>query len=458
MRVVDILVDKGVFQHLARIELHKQVSSHIVCQVGHDYGTATGLVNRSAVYLKEVQVSVNVHLAVLIVENGRGGQDLAVILRKVKQGLELVDVRALHEVRWVKRHVKPAWHRQLLETVDTVVWLLVNSHVHGKLLRIEVEHNSLLTEAESRECPSDHIVYVIVQGLLDVDGGRVDERGVLTDFGEGSDALLEFEVAPPVLDPVRGSPLDNHVDRVLLEAAAEERRADVLLNHREVGCAVKKGLEEAQELLVLVRVNRAVVVEDGEEDLDDQLDGRALEDEEVVVLVEKDHLIEEGLAFAAGQLSLQVGHLEVVVALAELREHAVRRLRCVGVQEVFECELFVGSLVQPKSLVISNDGLLAKGGHDELQKRKGLPLEEIRLFNTDRLVLSVFDDAVEGVVQGQTLLLEQGNLAVKNLYKLRLLLLEEVDLGVLAKLEGVYETGVFHEATTVVGLDLERGG
>ena len=80
----------------------------------------------------------------------------------MEQGLELVDVWALHEVRWVQRHVEPARHRQLLETVDPVVWLLVNGHVHGKLLRIEVEHDSLLTEAESGERPSDHIVDIIV--------------------------------------------------------------------------------------------------------------------------------------------------------------------------------------------------------------------------------------------------------------------------------------------------------
>ena len=88
---------------------------------------------------------------------------------------------------------------------------------------------------------------------------------MLTDFGEGSDALLEFEVAPPILDPVSSPPLNNHVDRVLLEASAEQRRSDILLDHREVGCAVKKGLKETQELLVLVRVNCAVVVEDGKE-------------------------------------------------------------------------------------------------------------------------------------------------------------------------------------------------
>lgn len=47
---------------------------------------------------------------------------------------------------------------------------------------------------------------------------------------------------------------------------------------------------------------------------------------------------------------------------------------------------------------------------------------------------------------------------MENLHKLRLLFLEEVDLGVLTELKGVDETGVFHKAATVVGLDLECGG
>ena len=40
---------------------------------------------------------------------------------------------------------------------------------------------------------------------------------MLSNLGEPHDSLLEFEVAPPVLDPVRGSPLDDHVDGVLFE-------------------------------------------------------------------------------------------------------------------------------------------------------------------------------------------------------------------------------------------------
>lgn len=47
---------------------------------------------------------------------------------------------------------------------------------------------------------------------------------------------------------------------------------------------------------------------------------------------------------------------------------------------------------------------------------------------------------------------------MKNLDKLRLLLLQEVDFRVLAELQGVDETGVLYKSTSIEGLDLESGG
>lgn len=65
---------------------------------------------------------------------------------------------------------------------------------------------------------------------------------------------------------------------------------------------------------------------------------------------------------------------------------------------------------------------------------------------------------VQCVVDRQIFLLQNGHLRVQNFHELGLLLLQEVDLGVLAQLKRVYETRMLHEATTVEGLDLERGG
>ena len=83
---------------------------------------------------------------------------------------------------------------------------------------------------------------------------------------QGHHALFKFEIAPPLLDAVGRSSLNNHVDRVLLERAAEQSGTDVLLHHGNVGGTIEQRLEETEELLLLVWINRAVVIQDSEQD------------------------------------------------------------------------------------------------------------------------------------------------------------------------------------------------
>ena len=45
---------------------------------------------------------------------------------------------------------------------------------------------------------------------------------MLADFGEAHDSLLEFEIAPPVLDSIGSPPLDYHVDWIFLQRATEK--------------------------------------------------------------------------------------------------------------------------------------------------------------------------------------------------------------------------------------------
>ena len=71
-------------------------------------------------------------------------------------------------------------------------------------------------------------------------------------------------------------------------------------------------------MLIFVRVDSSVVIKDGEQDGENELNRGALKDQEIVVFIEENHLVEERLLLFRGQLSLQVRHLEVVVALAEL--------------------------------------------------------------------------------------------------------------------------------------------
>lgn len=74
-----------------------------------------------------------------------------------------------------------------------------------------------------------------------------------------------------------------------------------------------------------------------------------------------------------------------------------------------------------------------------MEEWERFPLEKVRLLHTDRFILSVFDDAIEGVIDSQILLLEDSDLRVQNLHELRLLLFQEVDLGVLRELEPIDE-------------------
>ena len=64
--VVNVLVDEGVFQHLAGGKLDEEVARHIVGQVGQHTGASPGFFHSAAVNLQEVQVTIDVHLAVLV--------------------------------------------------------------------------------------------------------------------------------------------------------------------------------------------------------------------------------------------------------------------------------------------------------------------------------------------------------------------------------------------------------
>jgi len=78
MRVVDVLMNERVLKHRACAQTQKQVPSHIVGQIRHNYGTTTGFLYSSAVDLQEVEVAIDVDLAVLVLHNRCGRQDLAV--------------------------------------------------------------------------------------------------------------------------------------------------------------------------------------------------------------------------------------------------------------------------------------------------------------------------------------------------------------------------------------------
>ena len=160
---------KGILKHITRAQLDKQVPRHIISQISHDHSSPSGFLYRATVDLKEVQIAINVHHAILIIQNARRRQYLTILSREMEERFEFVDVGALHEVGRVEGHLEPARHGQVLVTVDAVVRLLVDGHMHIESRRIEVKHDGLLFEAEAGEGTGDHFVDIVVEGLLDVD-------------------------------------------------------------------------------------------------------------------------------------------------------------------------------------------------------------------------------------------------------------------------------------------------
>ena len=214
--IVDVLVNERVFKHLAGRKLYEQVSRHIVSEESHDDGTSSRFLNSATVYLQEVQVAIDVHLAVLVLQDACTWQYLAVFLCEMKESLKVVDVWTLHEVGWVKIDSEPGGHSELLVTENYVLGILVDRHVHAKGDWVEVEHDGLLLEAESTQGSCDHLVDVVVKGLLNIDCWGLYHHSMPSNLHKRHNSLLEFEVFPPLLDSEGSSPLNNHVDGVLL--------------------------------------------------------------------------------------------------------------------------------------------------------------------------------------------------------------------------------------------------
>ena len=64
-----------------------------------------------------------------------------------------------------------------------------------------------------------------------------------------------------------------------------------MLDHGEVRSTVQQWLKEAEELLIFVRVDSSIVIKDGEQDGENELNRGALKDQEIVVFIEENHLV-----------------------------------------------------------------------------------------------------------------------------------------------------------------------
>jgi hypothetical protein len=75
--------------------------------------------------------------------------------------------------------------------------------------------------------------------------------------------------------------------------------------------------------------------------------------------------------------------------------------------------------------------------------------EQVRLFNTDGLVLRIFLYSVRSVIEADSLLFQNASLVAKNFYELRFLLLQEINSGRFRQIQSIYEAGISLEASFV---------
>jgi len=155
-------VNEGVFKHLTRAKFDEKMPRHIVRKISHHESSSPRFFDGATVDLQEVEVSVNIHLAVVIIQDASGREDLTVISSEMEQSLQLIDVRALLKLRRVDWNLEPFGHRDLVVTHETGVWFFINRHVNVESGRIEIEHYSLLSESETTKGSSNNLVDVVI--------------------------------------------------------------------------------------------------------------------------------------------------------------------------------------------------------------------------------------------------------------------------------------------------------
>lgn len=87
MTVVSVLENIRVFQHFRARKLHKEVPRHIVSQVSHHDCSLTSFLHRRTLYFAEVNIPVDIHLAISIVYTLGCRQNFTIPLIKVEQSL-----------------------------------------------------------------------------------------------------------------------------------------------------------------------------------------------------------------------------------------------------------------------------------------------------------------------------------------------------------------------------------
>lgn len=300
--LVHLVHDVRVGHHLAGIQAHKVVFSHVIGQISQNQSPLLGFVDGRGVDLDVVALSVHINLLTVVVDDLCGRNDSAITHAEVEECQEVVHILCRQEVGHLQGKVEPPGYTDLRVSARyaAILWnVFLHLHVDLVGVRVKVEHYRLLSETILVMDLGCNLVKVLVNRLLDIQRIALDPVYMPFDISQSNHPLLDLPVRPDRLDAVGSSLLDDLINWQLCSALSPLVCLEGILDCSNSSHSLQKPLEEENHLLVFVNVDGAIVVKDREANCDGDVQPGRLEDQEVFVLVLEHKLIDEWILLEA---------------------------------------------------------------------------------------------------------------------------------------------------------------
>lgn len=166
------------------------MSSHVIGQVSHHNGSPFGFFNRSTWNLEEVNISVNIHLAVSIINDLVYWHYLTVACIEMEKSLKIVNIWSHHEVWRSHIYSEPVWDWQMFESHKTLGRVFIYLHVHAEICRVKVNHDFLFFKAETLPSCTNDLGNILINSLFDEKIRRVDLINMFLDITKSLNSFL----------------------------------------------------------------------------------------------------------------------------------------------------------------------------------------------------------------------------------------------------------------------------
>ena len=111
--LVHLVHDVWVGHHLAAVQAHKVVFSHVIRQISEDQSPLLGLVDGRGVDLNVVALPVHIDLLTVVVDDLGGRNDSAITHAEVEECQKVVHILRCQEVWHFQSKVEPSGYTNL---------------------------------------------------------------------------------------------------------------------------------------------------------------------------------------------------------------------------------------------------------------------------------------------------------------------------------------------------------